>query len=156
MATEDETTAEEEAIDEKVDEEETSAEEDVDEGEASVDEEADEDGDATVDADGDAATANQSDEEICDRLGALSEGRSIRVTTDFGDEGPRAGETDEFEATVDRATTDALGVSQALLTDGDDEYRLAQNYTSNRVSATRLTAGNDKVFLGVVTGIYDA
>jgi hypothetical protein len=91
---------------------------------------------------------------VCERLAALAEGDAVRVTTDCGEDGQRAGERAAFTGTVDRATTDALGASAALVVDGDTTYRLAQNYTTDRVSASELGAGNDKSFLGVVDGIY--
>ena len=89
---------------------------------------------------------------VRDALAALSDGDDLHFRTEFGDEGPRAGERYEFAGVVDRATTDALGASQALVDADDGErYRLAESYTTGQVRATRLTAGNEKEYVGVVT-----
>ena len=89
---------------------------------------------------------------VRDALGGLADDERVEFRTEFGDEGPRAGERYEFTGIVDRATTDALGASQALVDAEDgDRYRLAESYTTGQVRATRLTAGNEKEYVGVVT-----
>jgi hypothetical protein len=89
---------------------------------------------------------------VRDALGALADDQGVQFRTEFGDEGPRAGERYAFAGTVDRATTDALGASQAIVdAEDDDRYRLAESYTTGQVRATRLTAGNEKEYVGVVT-----
>jgi hypothetical protein len=94
---------------------------------------------------------------VRDALGALADGDEIHFRTEFGDEGPRAGERYEFHATVDRATTDALGATQVVLAaDDGHEYRLAESYTTGQVRATRLTAGNEREYVGVVTRLDTA
>lgn len=91
-------------------------------------------------------------EAVRDALGAFAADDVVQFRTEFGDEGPRAGERYEFHGVVDRATTDALGASQAILDAEDgDRYRLAESYTTGQVRATRLTAGNEKEYVGVVT-----
>jgi hypothetical protein len=91
-------------------------------------------------------------QDVRDALGALADADGIHFRTEFGDEGPRAGERYEFAGTVDRANTDALGATQVIVDADDDErYRLAESYTTGQVRATRLTAGNEKEYVGVVT-----